>query len=170
MTIFEYISGIVLGGAVAIHISSNTSPLLHGVIAIFTWTLLIVCINSITLKSKHFRKFVHGTSRLMIDEGSFVYNHLKDERMTTDELLETLHTRNIDHISDVEFATLEPSGKLNIRTYDTNSKSSDEQQLNTRTNVLIKQLEKIAEESHTEDLLSITRELKHIQDARTRKK
>ncbi|HLR14680.1 MAG TPA: YetF domain-containing protein [Bacillota bacterium] len=166
MTIFEYISGIVLGGSVAIHISSNTSPLLHGVTAIFSWTLLIVCIDTIALKSKRFRNFVHGTSRLMIDDGSFIYNHLRDERMTTDELLEALRTRNIDQLSDVEFAKLEPSGKLNVRTYDSSSESRFEHHLDKRTEELIEQMELMAEGSMTEELLPLTRELKHIQEAR----
>lgn len=167
MTIFEYISGIVLGGSVAIHISSTTSPLLHGVIAILSWTFLIVCIDTIALKSKRFRNFVHGTSQLMIDDGSFIYNHLKNERMTTDEILETLRSRNIDHLSDVEFAKLEPSGKLNVRTHDSRSKSYYTHHSNKRMKELFEQIELIAEESHTEGLLPLINELKELQEVRT---
>ncbi len=123
MTIFEYISGIVLGGAVAIHISSNTYPLLHGVIAILSWTFLIVCIDAIALKSERFNDFIHGKGKTLIHDGAFIYEHLKDERMTKDELLESLRTRNIDQLTDVEFARLEPSGKLNVRTYSEEERS-----------------------------------------------
>lgn len=166
MTIFEYISGIVLGGAVAIHISSNAYPLLHGIIAIFAWTLLIVCIDTIALKSKRFRDFIHGRGRTMIHDGSFIYEHLKEERMTRDELLGTLRTRNIDQLSDVEFAQLEPSGKLNVRTYQTNdqtnSKNVENDEINKRIDTLLKEMENNLENPTKVHILSSIEQVEQL--------
>lgn len=167
MTIFEYISGIVLGGAVAIHISSVTHPLLHGIVAIVSWTFFIVCIDTLALKSKRFRDFVNGKGKVLITHGSFIYDHLKKERMTRDELLENLRTRNIDQLSDVEFALLEPSGKLNIRTYDSGSASAHHEDLTTihkKVQKLIKHLEERTDLPQKKDVEYTLKKLHIVHD------
>lgn len=172
MTIFEYISGIVLGGAVAIHISSNAYPLFHGMIAIISWTFLIVCIDTIALKSKRFRDFVHGQGKTMIDDGSFIYEHLKNERMSKDELLESLRTRNIDQLSDVEFAQLEPSGKLNVRTYSERNSSnySDEdlKSIQLKMGDLLEEMKHISTHSKAQQLKNSLKQLDSIHQTITK--
>lgn len=172
MTIIEYISGIVLGGVVAIHISSTTYPLLHGVIAMIAWTLMIVGIETISLKSERFRDVIHGKSKVLIADGEFIYDHLKGERMTKDELLESLRTRNIDQLSDVEFAQLEPSGKLNVRTYSDESssyyKNEDLEHLQHSLKHLINQVDSIEPSIKESDLRSWIEQLKEIDAAFTK--
>ncbi len=118
MSIFEYISGIVLGGAVAIHMSSLEYPFFHGIVAIVTWTTLVVSVDTIALKSKRIHDFIHGKSKVIIRDGSFIDEHLREERLTTNELLDHLRMRNIHHMSDVKIALLEPSGDIHIQVYD----------------------------------------------------
>lgn len=175
MTIFEYISGIVLGGVVAIHISSNTIPLLHGVIAILSWTFFIVCIDAFALKSSRFNDFVHGKSKTLIRNGTFMYKQLRHERMTKDTLLESLRTRNIDDLSDVKLAQLEPSGKLNVRTYSEENRSyynnEDLQRIKDELRELMERMKTASLHSHCDQqkmwlkqLESIHQSVVHIVD------
>ncbi|GIO25974.1 DUF421 domain-containing protein [Ornithinibacillus bavariensis] len=114
LNVFEYITGIVLGGIVAIHVSTLESPFYFAVISMLIWFIIPYLVEVISLKSKTFRNFVQGKSRVIIQNGKIMEDNLKKEHYSTDDLLESLREKNIFKVADVEFAVLEPTGKLNV--------------------------------------------------------
>jgi len=114
MSIFEVISSIVLGGIVAFHSSALNSPVMHGLISMFIWFLIPLLVKMISLKRKDFRGFFQGERTVLIENGKVLENNLKKEKFSTDDLLEGLREKSIFQVADVEFATLEPSGKLSV--------------------------------------------------------
>lgn len=114
LNIFEYITGIVLGGIVAIHASTLEYPLIYGLLAMFVWFIIPFGLEYLGLKSKKVRNFTQGKSTVIIQNGKIMEENLKKERYTTDDLLENLRSRNIFQVSDVEFAVLEPTGIINV--------------------------------------------------------
>ncbi|GAB3064202.1 DUF421 domain-containing protein [Virgibacillus ainsalahensis] len=114
LNIFEYISGIVLGGVVAIHTMDPNSNILHALIAMSIWFLIPFGVEYISLKSKSFRNFTQGKSTVFIQDGKIMEDNLKKEGYSTDDLLEKLRDNNVFLASDVEFALLEPSGTLSV--------------------------------------------------------
>jgi len=114
LNIFEYITGIVLGSIVAdLTINLNT-PLIYGLIALLVWFIIPMLIQVISLKSIAFRRFIDGKSTVLIQDGKILEDNLKKEKYTTDDLLEKMRQKNIFLASDVEFATLEPSGTISF--------------------------------------------------------
>lgn len=111
---FEYLSGIVIGSIIAIHTFDPNLNLAYGLIAISIWFIIPWGIDYISLKSKLFRDFSEGKSTILIQDGKIMEENLKKERFSTDDLLEKLRDKNIFLASDVEFATLEPSGSLSV--------------------------------------------------------
>ncbi|MGP4065610.1 DUF421 domain-containing protein [Oceanobacillus sp. M65] len=114
LNIFEYISGIVLGGIVAIHTIEPDSNILNGLVAMAVWFLVPYAVEYISLKSKSFRNFTEGKSTVFIQDGKIMEDNLKKEGYSTDDLLEKLRDNNVFLASDVEFAVLEPSGTLSV--------------------------------------------------------
>ncbi|WP_010096860.1 DUF421 domain-containing protein [Ornithinibacillus scapharcae] len=114
LNIFEYITGIVLGGIVAIHVSTLESPLYYGLISMFIWFIVPYLVEFFSLKSKAFRDATQGKSRVVIQNGKIMEDNLKKEHYSTDDLLESLRDKNIFKVADVEFAVLEPTGKLSV--------------------------------------------------------
>lgn len=114
LNIFEYISGIVLGGIVAIHSIDYNINFIYGLLAIFVWFLIPFTIEFISLKNKSFRNFTQGSSTVFIQNGKVMEDNLKKEGYSADDLLEKLRASNVFLASDVEFAVLEPSGSLSI--------------------------------------------------------
>ncbi|WP_042223976.1 DUF421 domain-containing protein [Oceanobacillus manasiensis] len=114
LNIFEYISGIVLGGIVAIHTIDPESNIFYGLIAMSVWFLIPFAVEFISLKSKSFRNFTEGKSTVFIQDGKIMEDNLKKEGYSTDDLLEKLRDNNVFLASDVEFAVLEPSGTLSV--------------------------------------------------------
>ncbi|MFD2208650.1 DUF421 domain-containing protein [Virgibacillus halophilus] len=114
LNIFEYITGIVLGGIVAIHASTLQFPLIYGLLAMLVWFLIPFGLEYLGLKSKKVRDFTQGKSTVIIQNGKIMEENLKKERYTADDLMENLRNRNIFRAADVEFAVLEPTGIINV--------------------------------------------------------
>ncbi|MFS0672255.1 DUF421 domain-containing protein [Ornithinibacillus sp. 179-J 7C1 HS] len=114
LNIFEYISGVVLGGIVAIHVSTLDSPLYYSLISMSIWFLIPYAVEFLSLKSKAFRNFAQGRSTVLIQNGKIMEDNLKKEHYSTDDLLESLRDKNIFRVADVEFAVMEPTGKLSV--------------------------------------------------------
>src|SRR5699024_6968381 len=78
------------------------------------WFIIPMLIQVISLKSIAFRRFIDGKSTVLIQDGKILEDNLKKEKYTTDDLLEKMRQKNIFLASDVEFATLEPSGSISF--------------------------------------------------------
>ncbi|MFC3039932.1 DUF421 domain-containing protein [Virgibacillus xinjiangensis] len=114
LNVFEYITGIVLGGIVAVHTIDPDGTIAYAFIAMFIWFIVPYGVEYISLKSKAFRNFTEGKSTVFIQDGKIMEDNLKKAGYSTDDLLEKLRDNNIFLASDVEFAVLEPSGALNV--------------------------------------------------------
>jgi uncharacterized membrane protein YcaP (DUF421 family) len=114
MNVFEYISGVVLGGIVAIHTFDPNSSIIYAIIAMIIWFLIPFTVQKISLKSKAFRNFMEGKSTVFIQDGKVMEDNLKKQGYSTDDLLEKLRERDVFLATDVEFAVLEPDGTLNV--------------------------------------------------------
>lgn len=114
LSVFEYITGIVLGSIVAFYTVDLKAKIGYGFIAIFIWFIVPFAVEFLSLKSKKFRQFIKGESVVFIREGKILEDNLKKEKYSTDDLLQSLRKRNVFRVADVEFAILEPSGELNV--------------------------------------------------------
>jgi len=114
LNIFEYITGIVLGGIVALHSIDLKSNIFYGLIAMLVWFLIPLLVDYISLKSKTFREFTQGKSAVFIQNGKVMEDNLKKEGFTSEDLLEQLRSKDIFQVADVEFALMEPSGTLSV--------------------------------------------------------
>lgn len=114
LNVFEYITGIVLGGIVAIHTIDSTSNIIYALLSMFIWFIVPFAVEYMSLKSKRFRDLAEGRSTVFIQDGKIMEDNLKKEGYSTDDLLGKLRDNGVFLASDVEFAVLEPSGSLNV--------------------------------------------------------
>lgn len=114
LDIFQYITGIVIGSIVATHVTDLTTQFEYALIALLVWFLVPLGLEYIAIKSKRVRDFTQGKGTVFIQNGKIMEENLKKERYTTDDLLEELRNNNMYQAADVEFAVLEPTGKVNV--------------------------------------------------------
>ncbi|GAB4074671.1 hypothetical protein GCM10028778_21740 [Barrientosiimonas marina] len=67
------------------------------------------------IKWNIFEKIFTGKSKLLIENGKLQEGTIKKMRMTVDQLEMNLRIKNVQHIDDVEWATLEPNGQIGFR-------------------------------------------------------
>ncbi|KIO62798.1 hypothetical protein B4064_0272 [Caldibacillus thermoamylovorans] len=76
--------------------------------------LIQIIFSHLSLRSRNFRKLVDGEPIIIIKDGKIIEKQMKKQRYNFDDLLMQLRENNIRYISDVEFAILEPTGKLSV--------------------------------------------------------
>lgn len=114
LSFFEYITGITVG-SLAAYISLDTDKYWHlGLIALIVWVACSLGIEWLQMKSKKARDFIDFKSTVLIKDGKILEDHMKKERLTTDELLEELRKKDVFNISEVEFAIMESDGAINV--------------------------------------------------------
>lgn len=113
LSIFDYMNGIVAGGIVAIT-TTRVENFLYGLIALFTWFAVPFLVDFLALKSKTIRDYTEGKSTVIIQDGKIMEENLKKTSFSADDLLQHLRGKDYFHVSDVEFALLEPTGKISV--------------------------------------------------------
>ena len=77
----------------------------------------VVTLVFISVKSRTFRTFFGGKPSLIIVHGKINYHEMVKQRYSLDDLLLSLRQKEIRNIEEVEYAFLEPNGKLSIFKY-----------------------------------------------------
>lgn len=114
LTFFEYVSGITIGSIAGEVIMGLEKNYLHGAFAILIFGAVTFITDYFSLKSKTFRDLVEGKGTVIIKDGKLLEDNLKKEKYTIDNLNTLLRQQNVFKIADVEFAVLEPQGKLSV--------------------------------------------------------
>ncbi|MFD2170785.1 DUF421 domain-containing protein [Tumebacillus lipolyticus] len=114
MTFFEYTVGIALGDLAAMIADDLSGPMYKGILAMSVYAGFPILLGWLALKNKSVRNFVEGKATILIKDGKVMEDNLKKERMSSDELLEHLRLKNAFRVADVEFALMEPNGKVSV--------------------------------------------------------
>ncbi|MFT8870895.1 MAG: DUF421 domain-containing protein [Sporolactobacillus sp.] len=113
-TPFDFISLIVVGDFVSEAIYDPRTSIGKVMFAIFFWGALIVLIDQVTLKFSRSRTFFESRPEMVIRSGKIDRAILKKNRLDIDHLQMLLRNRDIFSVREVDYAILEPNGKLSV--------------------------------------------------------
>jgi uncharacterized membrane protein YcaP (DUF421 family) len=114
LTPFEFIIVIVLGSAAGDPMFYPQVSLLQGVAVITVVVLLEKVIAELSQRNKKLEHIIQSTPQLLVKNGQVLDKALNESGLTKQELLMQLRTENIRDIGEVEYAYLEPMGKLSV--------------------------------------------------------
>lgn len=112
--VVDLIVSILIAELVAISIENVGDSLLNTIIPISALVILEISLAWISLKSKSIRSFFGGKPSVIIEKGKVNYKEMVRQRYTIEDLLLELRQKSIKSIENVEYALLEPNGKLSI--------------------------------------------------------
>lgn len=115
-SLFEFSIIGAMAITVAVGSFTLTIPIELPITALAVFGLLIFGTSMFSQKSKSFRSFYSGDGVPIIKDGKVLEENMKKQRLTTDDLLSKLRSKDVFQYADVEFAVLEGSGELNILT------------------------------------------------------
>ncbi|MCM3568935.1 DUF421 domain-containing protein [Neobacillus mesonae] len=114
LTFFEYVSGITIGSIAGEVVTGLEKNYLQGTLAVLIFGLVTFLSDYFSLKSKKFRDIMEDSGTVIIKDGKLLEENLKKEKYTIDNVLSLLREKNVFKLADVEFAVLEPQGKLSV--------------------------------------------------------
>jgi uncharacterized membrane protein YcaP (DUF421 family) len=114
LSILDLVVFIMIGEMAVTAIEYPEEPLIDTLLPMTIIVMVQVILAIISLKSKPFREFVDGKPTLIISKGKIDENAMKRQRYNYDDLMLQLREKDVYNMADVEFAILEPSGKLSV--------------------------------------------------------
>ena len=115
--IIDLIVSILIAELVAISIENSKDSIFLTILPISVLVVLELLLAVISVKSRTFRTFFGGKPSLIIVHGKINYHEMVKQRYSLDDLLLSLRQKEIRNIEEVEYAFLEPNGKLSIFKY-----------------------------------------------------
>ncbi len=116
--VFDAIILMSLGNITILGIEKYDQNYLYWLTPIIILTFIQKVISIITLKFKKTRKLFDGEESLVIYRGKLVIPEMRKNQYNLNDLLSQLRLLQIRSISEVEYAFLEPNGKLSAFTFE----------------------------------------------------
>ncbi len=114
ITPFRFVCYIVIA-VIAALMSLNLIPnLAFGYIALAVWVLFPIALDYLSIKSKWVYDVVNGKETVLIKHGKIMEENLLQTRLTGEELLRELRSKNAFNLADVEFAVMEDTGDISV--------------------------------------------------------
>lgn len=114
LTFFTYITGIAMGNIAAQMAIEKTIPISAGITGLILWTVLTYILELISLKSGKARRVLDGEPTIVVRKGIIQQEAMKQIRLNMDDLTMLLRNNNVFSVQDVDYAILEPNGKLSV--------------------------------------------------------
>ena len=114
LTFFDYVMGITIGSTASSLTTDLSSSAWPHWIGILTWTVLVLILQYVTLKSRRASEYINGMPTVVIMNGKIMENEMRKMRYNISDLLEQLRQKDVFDISYVEFAVLESNGNLSV--------------------------------------------------------
>jgi uncharacterized membrane protein YcaP (DUF421 family) len=124
LSILDLVVFIMIGELAVVAIDNQREPIMHSVLPMILLMIIQITFSFLSLKSKKFRDLIEGKPIIIINRGKIDEKEMRRQRYNFDDLLMQLREKDIRNIADVEFAILEPSGKLSVFEKE-NKKSGD---------------------------------------------
>jgi len=114
LTFFNYITGITIGSIAADIAGETETPFTNGLISLIWWSFLTGLVGYIGIKSSKARIVLDGEPTIVIKEGKILEKAMQSIRLNIDDLSMMLREQGVFSTQDVDYAVLEPNGKLSI--------------------------------------------------------
>ncbi|UJF31970.1 DUF421 domain-containing protein [Paenibacillus hexagrammi] len=114
LSLFDLVISIMIAEIAVFVLEDANKPLMDGIVPMATLVLIQVAIAYITLKSRPIRVLFDGKPSVLIENGSINREEMRKQRYNLDDLMQQLRQNRVMNVADVEFAVLEPSGKLSV--------------------------------------------------------
>ena len=110
----ELVVTILVSDLAAVPMQDLGIPMVSGLVPIATLIVLEILLSFLALKSRPFRRLLNGQPAIIIRSGRLDIQKLRQMRLTTDEVVETLRKQNVTSVADVKYGVIEPDGTLTV--------------------------------------------------------
>ena len=110
----EFVTMLMLSELAINCIQDISFPMSYSLLPMIFLLCSEVIISFLITKSRKMKNLFLGAPNIIIKEGILNQRELAKQRMSINELLSELRLKDIDDISKVDYAIIEPNGKLSV--------------------------------------------------------
>jgi len=114
LSVLDFVVSIMIAELAVVSIENIRVPMMITIVPILVLSIIQISLAWVSLKSQKLRKMIDGKPTVLINNGKIDENEMRKQRYNFDDLLIQLRQSKVRKLSDVEFAILEPSGKLSV--------------------------------------------------------
>lgn len=114
LSVFDLVVNIMIAEMAVMAIEDSNTLKVQHILPILALMVIQMSMARLSLKSKKFRDLIDGSPTVIINHGKIDEHAMQKQRYNFDDLLQQLREKDIRNIADVEFAILEPSGRLSV--------------------------------------------------------
>lgn len=114
MNAFDFVVTIALGSTLASILTSDSVALSQGIVALALLILLQWINTFLSVRWRSFQKILKAQPTLLVYQGEFLQDSMKQQRVTEVEILAAAREQGISHPRQIEAAILETEGSLSI--------------------------------------------------------
>lgn len=107
----DYVAVAVIASLISVKVIQNITL---GLIALGVWLLVPIIFDYLRLKSKWLHDWIQGRETILVKQGKVMEENLSQIRLTGEDLMRELRSKNVFNLSDVEFAVMETTGDINV--------------------------------------------------------
>ncbi|NHN30061.1 DUF421 domain-containing protein [Paenibacillus agricola] len=126
LSVFDLVIWILIAEIAVFVVEDIQKPIMEGLLPMFTLVAIQLVIALLSLKFEKLRRLFEGKPSFIIENGNLNREEMKRQRYNLDDLLLQLRQSKVMDVSNVEFAILEPSGKLTVVEKQGNSAGTSE--------------------------------------------
>ncbi|WP_188498412.1 YetF domain-containing protein [Pullulanibacillus pueri] len=114
LSVVDFVISIMIAELAVTSIEDTSTSLFITLLPIFSLLFIQLTLAYLSLKAPHLRRLMDGEPTVIIKDGKIDKKQMRKQRYNFDDLLMQLREKNVKRIDDVEFAILEPNGKLSV--------------------------------------------------------
>ena len=114
MTPFEFVALVVLGDFVQQAVTHNDFSITAATLAVVTFAFWSLILGWISYFWPLARRILEGEPRVIIRDGKMNQKMLSRDKISHEEVLSEMRLSGIARLEEVEWAILEPSGKISL--------------------------------------------------------
>ena len=123
LSVYDLVFILLISNAVQNAMVGPDSTLLGGLVAAASLFLVNYIIKQLQFHFPMFGKAIQGEALMLVFKGKKLPSHLKEARITEDELMEVIREHGVASISEVDLAVLEVDGNISILSTDIRKKT-----------------------------------------------
>jgi uncharacterized membrane protein YcaP (DUF421 family) len=114
MTTFDFVSTVAMATIIGSTIVSPSVSLIEGLAAITALVAVQWAVGSASSRSERFRNLVTGSRKVLYEDGHFIDENLRSERLSREELLQKVRAAGHADTETVGVIILEHAGTVSV--------------------------------------------------------
>lgn len=110
----ELVITILISNMATLAIENTDISMLFASVPIIALVGFELILSTLTLKFKKLRQIVSGSPVVIIQNGEILQKSMRKLRFSIDDLMESLRTKNIFDVQEVQYAIVETTGQVSI--------------------------------------------------------